>query len=104
MSSPDTEHRKLSAIMFTDMVGYNALSRQNKALAIWRVPQGRKRIAQRFIAGFNGQEENSPAGTTENERPPARKSLSPLRGLPPLRRLPSVETLGDSLSPCGLEP
>jgi class 3 adenylate cyclase len=46
--SASTEQRKLAASMFTDMVGYSALSQRNEALAFRSVPEGRLRIAQRF--------------------------------------------------------
>ena len=37
MPTPDTEHRKLAAIMFTDMVGYSALGQLNEAPAVSQV-------------------------------------------------------------------
>ena len=70
------------------------------------VPQGRPRIAQRFIAGNQGGLARSPTGTEEISRssrsPKSQGSVVPAglagRPAPP----PSVETLGYYLSPSGL--
>jgi class 3 adenylate cyclase len=105
MSAP-TEHRKLAAIMFTDMVGYSALSQRNEALALSSVPQGRPRIAQRFIAGLGARSGKVPQGRKKVGSAGRRvgANLSPLWGLATSWRFPSVETLGYGLSPSGLEP
>ena len=63
--SADVEQRKLAAIMFTDMVGYTALARRDEVLAPSPVPQGRQRIARRFIAGLNGRRGRDPPGRKE---------------------------------------
>ena len=47
--SAGTEQRKLAAIMFTDLGGHSALSQRNEALALAPVPQGRPKIALRFV-------------------------------------------------------
>ena len=41
MSHTDTEHRKLAAIMFTDMVGYRAVAERNEAPG-WRHKSGKR--------------------------------------------------------------
>lgn len=63
----NTEQHKLAAIMFTDIVGYTALSQRNETLALCSVPQGRSTIAQRFIAGLS-----EPCGKV----PPGRKNIT----------------------------
>ncbi len=40
--STGTEYRKLAAIMFTDMVGYSALSQRNEALAVELLEEHRR--------------------------------------------------------------
>ena len=101
MPSENTEKRKLAAIMFTDMVGYSALTQRNEALALRLVPEGRPRIAQRFNAGLDGWRGKVPQGRKKVGCAGSRvgANLSPRRGLTTSRRVPSVETLGYSLSP-----
>jgi len=53
--SDNTEHRKLAAIMFTDMVGYSALAQRNEALALELLEEHRALLRSLF-ARFNGTE------------------------------------------------
>ena len=53
--SVNTEQRKLAAIMFTDMVGYSALSQRNEQLAQELLEEHRALLRPLF-ARFNGTE------------------------------------------------
>src|SRR6266404_9478482 len=55
MPQAGTEHRKLAAIMFTDMVGYSALSQRNEALALELLEEHR-RILRRLFPKHQGTE------------------------------------------------
>src|SRR5260370_12618032 len=46
--SPGSEQRKLAAIMFTDMVGYSALSQRNEALALELLEEHRGAVRELF--------------------------------------------------------
>jgi adenylate cyclase len=50
-----TEHRKLAAIMFTDMVGYSALAQRNEALALELLEEHRH-LLRALFPKFNGAE------------------------------------------------
>src|ERR671923_1547857 len=53
--SADTEQRKLAAIMFTDMVGYSALSQRDDKLALELLEEHRQLLREIFPR-FNGTE------------------------------------------------
>ena len=52
---PGTERRKLAAIMFTDMVGYSALTQRNEALAL-ELLQKHRCLLRPLFHRFNGTE------------------------------------------------
>jgi adenylate cyclase len=56
--SENTEQRKLAAIMFTDMVGYSALSQCNEALALELLAENQRLLRTQFPL-FNGREVKS---------------------------------------------
>jgi len=53
--SMGTEHRKLAAIMFTDMVGHSAMVQRNEALALELLEEHR-RLLRALFPKFNGSE------------------------------------------------
>ncbi len=55
MTEKETEYRKLSAIMFTDMVGYSAMVQKNESLALTLLQEHRK-ILRPIFPKHNGEE------------------------------------------------
>src|ERR1044071_3329356 len=53
--SANIEHRKLAAIMFTDMVGYSTLSQRNETLALELLAENQRLLRTQFPL-FNGRE------------------------------------------------
>ena len=47
--------RRLAAIMFTDMVGYSAITQRNESLAI-KLLEAQREVVRRFLAKHNGRE------------------------------------------------
>lgn len=54
----ENEHRKLAAIMFTDMVGYSAVTQRNEALALALVAE-QQRLLRPLFAQYSGREVKS---------------------------------------------
>ncbi|MBI2947074.1 MAG: hypothetical protein HYY23_05475 [Verrucomicrobia bacterium] len=55
MAQEESVHRKLAAIMFTDMVGYTALTQRNEKLALELLEEHR-RVLRELFPKFNGRE------------------------------------------------
>jgi class 3 adenylate cyclase len=55
MPDPRTEHRKLAAIMFTDMVGYTAHTQRNEKLALELLEEHRD-VLRELFPRFHGRE------------------------------------------------
>ncbi len=54
----EPEHRKLAAIMFTDMVGYSALTQRNEALAL-ALLHAQQQVLRPIFAQYSGREVKS---------------------------------------------
>jgi adenylate cyclase len=55
MGNDTEEQRKLAAIMFTDMVGYSALSQRDSKLALELLQEHRKILREIFLRWRRGQ-------------------------------------------------
>ena len=55
MGQDTSQQRRLAAIMFTDMVGYSALSQKNEALALELLNEHRKILRELFTL-YGGRE------------------------------------------------
>ena len=56
--SAQNEHRRLAAIMFTDLVGYSALAQRNEKLALELLAESQRLLRSQFPL-FNGREVKS---------------------------------------------
>ena len=66
--SAGTEQRKLAAIMFTDMVGYSALSQRNEALALELLEEHRG-VLRGLIPEHQGTEIKTTSGRKGSRKP-----------------------------------